>query len=500
MVQSKQEAQNYQEDEIDLRALAYSLIKILIKRKLLIIALTSFVTIIAFLHTNTLVPSYKATISFISPSNSSIAYINNLSYKAETKNSIFTRFLYQLSSQDIQKLAITEGNYLTLLNTDNSPIDDVDAFVSGCIGSIEIINPSLIDESLSLIENPHLVSIEGCSSVVISEYLNSLIALANSETMSEITNLNQLIISIRLEEILRERGLLLEQAEKDRFSKIERIKEEDSQKIRQINDQIEALKIKAKRDRLNQIVRIKEEDSQKIRQINDQIDRARYKAKESRLNQIVVLTDSVKLAKSLGIKENNFQNYNALFNDNPSPDLNIAIGASAVLSKTLPEWYTYGEKALVERVEALQNRTSDDPFIPELVTLKNQLNEVQNNNVLKTLEARQDDDPFIPKLVTLKNQLNVVQNNNALKTLEARQDDSPFVAEIINLDIEKNQLESRVINMSGLNSTQLWKNASETIYPNKKRIILLAFIVSFMMSIFLAIIMGVLKLNEKTPA
>ena len=461
MVQSKQEAQNYQEDEIDLRALAYSLIKILIKRKLLIIALTSFVTIIAFLHTNTLVPSYKATISFISPSNSSIAYINNLSYKAETKNSIFTRFLYQLSSQDIQKLAITEGNYLTLLNTDNSPIDDVDAFVSGCIGSIEIINPSLIDESLSLIENPHLVSIEGCSSVVISEYLNSLIALANSETMSEITNLNQLIISIRLEEILRERGLLLEQAEKDRFSKIERIKEEDSQKIRQINDQIEALKIKAKRDRLNQIVRIKEEDSQKIRQINDQIDRARYKAKENRLNQIVVLTESVKLAKSLGIIENNFK----LFDNETNSDLTIAIGES----KDLPNWYLYGEKALNQKIKLLENRTSNDPFIPELVTLYNQLNQVQNNNFLKTLEARQDD--------------------------------SPFVDEIINLAVEKNKLESRKVIMNGVSSIELSQASIPLNHPindlNKKLIGLLAFIFSFIMSIFLVLIMEVLKPNKK---
>ena len=314
-----------------------------------------------------------------------------------------------------------------------------------------------------LTELPYSVSMEGGSAETISEYLNTLVALANSKTIIGLIKHKELKISNRLEEISLERDLLLEQAEKDRFSKIERIKEEDGQKIRQINDQIEALKIKAKRDRLNQIERIKEEDGQKIRQINDQIDRARYKAKENRLNQIVVLIDSAKLAKSLGIIENNFKLIN---DDGAKSDLTIAIGES----KDLPEWYLYGEKALIQRVELLENRMSDDPFIPELVTLNNQLNEVQNNNLLKTLETRQDD--------------------------------SPFIAEIVKLDIEKIKLKSRIVSMNGVNAMQLSQTSlSSPIKPNKRMIVLLAFIGSFMMSVFLALIMGALKPDKKvSPA
>ena len=51
-----------------------------------------------------------------------------------------------------------------------------------------------------------------------------------------------------------ERRLLIEQAERDRFSEIKRIKEEDAQKIRQINDQINRVRYKAKENRLNQMV------------------------------------------------------------------------------------------------------------------------------------------------------------------------------------------------------------------------------------------------------
>jgi len=209
----------------------------------------------------------------------------------------------------------------------------------------------------------------------------------------------------------------------------------------------------------------------------------------------VVLIDSAKLAKSLGIIENNFKLIN---DDGANSDLTIAIGES----KDLPEWYLYGEKALIQRVELLENRMSDDPFIPELVTLNNQLNEVQNNNLLKTLETRQDDGPFIPEIVTLNNQLNEVQNNNALKTLEARQEDSPFIAEIVTLDIEKIKLKSITVNMNGVSSIQLSQISippESPIKPNKRMIVLLAFIGSFMMSVFLALIIGALKPDEKAP-
>jgi LPS O-antigen subunit length determinant protein (WzzB/FepE family) len=128
----------------------------------------------------------------------------------------------------------------------------------------------------------------------------------------------------------------------------------------------------------------------------------------------------------------------------------------------------YGEKALIQRVELLENRMSDDPFIPELVTLNNQLNEVQNNNLLKTLETRQDD--------------------------------SPFIAEIVKLEVEKIKLKSRIVSMNGVSSMQLSQISippKSPIKTNKRMIVLLAFIGSFMMSVFLALILGALKPDKK---
>jgi len=429
MEKEKQEAHIYQEDEIDLIALFNSLVA----RRFLIAGLTGFVTVLAILYALNLAPTYKASSSFTSPSEMSVTTINKLHLVNDTKESIFSKFLTQLSSKDLQKIAFVEGDFLTLFNPDNSPIDDVDKFIAGSIKSVRLNSPSVTkkDRDLGfLTELPYSVTIEGGNAEVISKYLNTLVALANSKTIMELVSLNELKIDNRIEEISIERDLLLKKAEQNRSAKIERIKEEDGQKIRQINDQI---------------------------------DRLRYKEKENRLNQIVVLNDSVKLAKSLGIIENNFKLIN---NDGANSDLTIAIGES----KKVPEWYFYGEKALIKRIELLENRTSDDPFIPELVTLNNQLNEVQNNN--------------------------------ALKTLETRQDDSPFVAEITLLDIEKIKLRSLSTSMNGVNAMELSQISipeKSPIKPNKRMIVMLGFIGSFMMSIFLALFLNLLKPDEKAP-
>jgi chain length determinant protein (polysaccharide antigen chain regulator) len=423
MQQSDQEIYPYQADEITLRALFDSLVA----RKFLIAGLTSFVTILAILYALILTPTYQATSSFTSPMESSIVSINKIGMTNESKDSVFSSFLTNLSSKDLQRELFVKNDFITKFSKDKSQINDIDRFINNIIKSVKVQSPNLTKKQIDLgflTEVPYSVTMQGNNPEVISEYLNQLVKMASAETISNLINLNKLKISNRLEEISLEVDLLLKQAEKDRFSQIERIKEEDAEKIRDINDKI---------------------------------DRVRYQAKENRLNQIAVLTDYAKLAKSVGIIENNFKLIEA---DGVSSDLTIAIGEN----KDLPEWYLYGEKALLARVELLQNRKSDDPFITELVPLKNQLSEVQNNNLLKTFEMRQDD--------------------------------SAFIDEIAKLEVEKIKLESLKVDISGINVVQISQVAlipKNPIKPNKIKIILQAFIGSFIISILLALFMHALE-------
>ena len=57
-----------------------------------------------------------------------------------------------------------------------------------------------------------------------------------------------------------------------------------------------------------------------------------------------------------------------------------------------------------------------------------------------------------------------------------------------------------MIGVSAMQLSQLALIPKSPIKPNKRLIVLLAFIGSFMMSILLALIMGALKPDEKTPA
>jgi len=457
MQQANQEPYPYQTNEINLGEILNSLIA----RKFLIAGLTGFVTVLAILYALNLAPTYQATSSFTSPSTISITTINRLNFLltekylipnddtsvavtdalsvmgselSETKESIFSKFLTKLSSKDFQKQAFLTGDFLTKFNIGNIAIVDVDAFISATINSVIVKSPNITskDENLGF-ELPYSVTMVGGNAEAISEYLNSLVNLANSKTIIELIKLNELKTSNRLDDISLERELLLAKAERARMSEIDRIKEQDGELLREIKNKIT---------------------------------RVRLQAKQKRLDKIVQLTSSAKIAKSLGIIENNLNKFNG--SNNYSVDSPLVIFDTA----DLPEWYLFGEKALIQRVEILKNRVSDDPFIPELIDLTNKLSEIQSDNILKTLETRVDD--------------------------------SPFIFEIVKLDIEKIKLKSRKIDMNGVNAMQLSQISippSSPFKPNKRMIVLLAFIGSLMMSVFLALIMGALKPDEKaSPA
>ncbi len=277
-------------------------------------------------------------------------------------------------------------------------------------------------------ERPIEISLKGSNPYIISNYLNELSSAADTETISSFISLIQQKVNIRLEEIKTRKVLLLSVAKQDRLSLIERIKIEDAQKINEINDQIIRLRIKVKGDRLN---------------------------------MMQALMDSAIIAKNLGVIENNFLNTKI----RESEALNLSL--SIANEKGLPEWYLYGEKALLEEVNILKNRINDDIYVSEIVDLKAKLSEIEYNHRLKTLEARKND--------------------------------SPFIAEINALNIEAIKLKSSKPNLIGINTAQLNQGAYPSgtpIKPKKRLIVAVAFITGFILSIFLVFIMNVFRSED----
>ena len=375
MQESNQEKNSFQTEEINL----LNLVNSFYARKLFIFIVTTFVTLVAIVYALNITPTYKSTSSFISPSDSSVITVNNkMELANETKESIFNTFLTQLTSRELQKQIFIDRGYLSELAPNLKNNTEIDIYISNFVNSISLSPPHLTERDLTLTgmsdralgysfltEKPYEVSIEGSNPIIISTYLNELVAAANSKAVSELKNLIKHKINMRLDQIAKERQLLL------------------------------------------------------------------IEEKQQRLNEIQELIDAARIAKSLGIIDNNL---NIIASEQASTNLIVSIGGEQT-GTGLPDWYLYGEKALLERVKALQKRTNDAPFIPELV----------------------------------------------------------------DLDIEKLRLKSNFVEGFDFNSMQINQVAitpANPIKPKKRQIVLLAFIGGLMLSIFLILFMNALKANK----
>jgi chain length determinant protein (polysaccharide antigen chain regulator) len=414
----------YQDDEINLA----DIFAVLLNKAKFIIAVTVSITVISIIYVLSLSPTYSVSSSFLSPNQSSIIELNKSGILAETNDSVYRQFINNILSSKVQRQVFDKGNYLGKLNTDNAPIDDVSVFFGEFVESIQIHENTVDTKVVSSYEKPIKTTFEGNNPEVISTYINELTVAADNTTINELLSLAKLKIDLRLKEISKERSLLLSKAKADRLATIERIQEEDLQKTNEIQDKIERLRVKAKKDRENKIVSLK---------------------------------DAANIASSLGITQNNFNESGE--ESKYQASLTVAINDN----KLLPNWYLYGSEALLKEIEVLQNRTNDDPFVAEIVTLQNALREIETNQTLRTLEQRVSD--------------------------------SPFIAKITELDNEDIKLNSLILSASGISSytsnNQSYPPISP-IKPNKKLIVVVATIAGFMFSILYVFIASAVRTRE----
>ena len=425
-------SRQYYDDEIDLR----QLFKSLKERSRFIFTFTGVVTLLAIGYVLSLTApptQYKVEATFLKPSESSVIRLNQYSLLNETANtaeSVFSKFLTTLNSPVLQRDLFDDDGYLKRLQKEGESIVDVDKYITEFTKSLSITK----NKETAGVVLPHILSTESSNPDVVSEFLDAILTKADKETINYFINIEKLKITNRLQEITTERQLLL---------------------------------TKSKQDRQSQIKRIKEADNQKLQDIYNKIDAARLIAKTERMNEIVTLKDAAALAASLGIIESNLNQLNKSSNN---MNLNIAIQSGA----NIPDWYLYGETALLKMIDSLESRASDDPYIPELAILDNQLKEINNNTLLQTLEQRLDD--------------------------------SPFIAEISLLDIETIKLESIRPDSTDISAMQLYQAATSEIIPteiiptkSKNRLIIaLAFIGSFILSILLVFLMNAFKEEDVT--
>jgi len=396
-----------------------TLITSILGKSKFILSFTIFFTVLASLYSIGITPTYKASTYITYPSDVSVAKINNLEYITVTEKSLLFDYLNLFSHKKEQKQFFNEGNFATKFNLDKNYLPLI-LIEEPKINQFEFMNGLSIDL-------PYELSIEGKDEIFIQEYLTKFKEFTNLKIINNLISLNDELILNRLEKIKLERKKYLNQAISNRLVRIIQLREENNLVIREIQAQIKNLK---------------------------------KSALVNRQNQIQTLSESLKLAKSLGIVENNFKVENE---QNFSTNV-ITIGEN----KDSPEWFLYGEKALTERITLLVNRKNDAPFILGLSELTYQLDMAQNNSEILILELREDDTPFVP--------------------------------EIILLDTEKKYLESLMVNkkngMNAMKSTQDIK--LKTINITQRGVIFQTFLGSLIISILLSLMMVGLRPTKNT--
>ena len=162
-------------------------------------------------------------------------------------------------------------------------------------------------------------------------------------------------------------------------------------------------------------------------------------------------------ARDLGIVENNFKKINS----SKDSTLTLSIGDN----QKLPNWYLYGEKALIKEIELLQSRESDEPFIARV-------NEIDY-------------------------EIDKIKNNTELKFLKSREDDALYVDKIFELTAEKDKLINQKYNLDGVDFVTLTKSPIEKTSNSKTLLkVLLGAIVGFIFGLFVILIQSALTVKE----
>jgi len=300
MQQNISEQNYYQEDEIDLK----QLFRTLADRKWFIFGFTGLITALAIAYALSIPPTYKASISFLSPSQSSVLQLNKIkltSETSETSETIYRKFLNKVMSSQFQRKIFDENDYLSKLNPENKLIEDLEIFFAEFSSSINLEEQKVKKNIVNInYEKPINISLEGGNAQVISSFLNHLADAANKETVNEFLAIIQQKIDIRLEDISRQITLLKQSSDKESKNKIQEF------------------------------------------------------------------SYALEIAKELGIKENNLLGLNNLAGPNESNGIkSLKIDISG--GRALPKWYLFGERALEKEIQLLKdNKYSYIPKIAKL--------------------------------------------------------------------------------------------------------------------------------------
>ena len=231
-------------------------------------------------------------------------------------------------------------------------------------------------------------------------------------------------------------------------------------KIEILSRQIVELREQYRQERILTISKLEQNNAKEIASLKEQISAYLRKAGANRITQIANAKEALDMANSLDITYPTTLGALAQ-KSQKGKEVNTAI---TVVDKQVSSLYLKGEKYLTTLIETLEKRESDEVYLEEINNLREKIHLIKYDQVLAALKKRESDDPWIRDLPEKLAQI------DTLKTL------SPNFTSLLAFSMD----ESAMI-------------TDKRIKPKRKLIVVVGFVLSLVIAIFVAMIVASMK-------
>ena len=283
---------------------------------------------------------------------------------------VYALFKQNLQAVEVKKTIFKEMNLLDQLAPRKDQNINADTIFDNFNKKVSVTFPKQTKDGDVFLTSS--LSMEGEDPVLIAEIVNRLGEEARRVTAAEVILNLQAKVNARIKVLTQEIQLLREKTVKQRHDEVDRLETADVLARKTITDKIGTLRVFAK---------------------------------QKRMDRIATLHEAAGIAHSLGIKDPILYKLDKISGASPS-----SLQIMTDISTPAPQLYTLGFDALEAEIKSLSERTSDDPFIPELRDLQEQLAILEHNRQVEQLKSRKNDDPFIESLRDKERELTYLES------------------------------------------------------------------------------------------
>lgn len=170
-------------------------------------------------------------------------------------------------------------------------------------------------------------------------------------------------------------------------------------RLNMVERQIKAARANYEADKASSIARLRETDSLKRAELQDELKALRQELRAKRLNRIAQLEESIAIAKSLGITKPTTPA--AMGDEGRFVQGQGSVIRTEVNNQQIPLYFMGTETLQAER-DALKVRSSDDFTSPRIAEIAKELKLLEQNRKIEVLKNRKDEDLFLKQLAQLR--------------------------------------------------------------------------------------------------